>query len=344
MTPFQSNSGSSKLLALSVVEETPDRTAKSKSIVMDHLTRNVPALLQVLRIAECGSINKAAEILNVSQSALTRSLGRLEAELGVSLFERSGKGVRLTAFGESILSHARSIEAQLRSARRDIIALKAEKTHPLRIGATPLITHQFLLPALGSLQDRFSNLRIRLVEGTRPNLLGKLRLGRLDCVLSTFPFDQQEDGLLQKSAFDLDLRVVVRATHPLASRPYHNLRDLSRWRWILPRADSALYRRVENDFRRAGATFPGSVIETSSPETARALVLTTDLLAILPIRSIESEIKSNSVMVLSGGWSFEQRTVGMFVRPGPVSAPCRYLLDFLRRSEKRPFKDATASP
>jgi DNA-binding transcriptional LysR family regulator len=63
---------------------------------VQRLGRRLPGLFQLIAIAEHRSINKAADALNISQSSLTRSLAALEAEIGVTLFERSARGVRLT--------------------------------------------------------------------------------------------------------------------------------------------------------------------------------------------------------------------------------------------------------
>lgn len=281
---------------------------------MNRLSRSVPTLLSLLKIAEHGSINKAAEALNMSQPALTRSISRLEATLGVPVLDRTAKGVSTTPFGDVLLFHARAMEAELGNTLRDIAALKNNKSGSLHIGATPLVASHFLAAGLQALFRRHPDTPVRLIEGNRPQLLGKLRRGELDFVVSTFPFEAHEPDLVQEPLFELDLRVIVRANHPLTQQTPNVLRQMASFNWILPRADSALYRRVERDFRSAGVEFPHSVIETSSLEATKSLVLTTDLVAILPLRAVAAEIKANELVALSGDWSFEHRTVGVFRR------------------------------
>ena len=72
-----------------------------------------------LRIVECGSISKACAVLNVTQPALSRQLRKLEHELGAELFERTSSGVRLTVFGESLVSHAQTITQAQHAARQE---------------------------------------------------------------------------------------------------------------------------------------------------------------------------------------------------------------------------------
>ncbi len=296
---------------------------------IQRLSRRIPGLFQLIAIAEHRSINKAAEALHISQSSLTRSLAALEADIGAALFERSARGVRLTQAGEIALVHAVAIQKQLKGLQDTLETLLALSPKPLRLGATPLVESFFLAPALHALQKRFPKLTVRLVEGSRPDLIARLRLQELDLVLSTFPYQMQEEDLLLKPCFDLDLRVVVRAAHPLTRRSKHGLRDLAQYRWVLPRSDTDLYRRVSDDFCRAGAVFPGASVETSSPGATRNLVLESDYLAILPLRSVEGDLAAGTMCALSGDWSFQHRTVGFFLAYGEMSTEIRYLLDLL---------------
>jgi DNA-binding transcriptional LysR family regulator len=305
---------------------------------VERMARHAQALIQMIRVAEHMSINKAAAAIHVSQSALTRSIARLEETAGLPLFERTVKGVRLTPAGEIVLQHARVLERQFKSMRTDLDAAIGPAPKLIRIGATPLVGSLLLLDALASLQSRYPTLAIRHAEGARPDLLASLRLGELDAVLSTFPFEGSESGLTQTACFDLDLRVVVRSSHPMANQPRLNLRELSLSKWILPHADTDLHRRVKRDFERAGAEFPRRIIETSSPAAARRLMLTGDAFAILPMRSVEDDVAENKVVLLNGDWTFEHRTVGWFLRPdGAVPRELQFLIGSLsaRQTERR---------
>lgn len=307
---------------------------------VQRLGRRLPGLFQLIAIAEHRSINKAADALNISQSSLTRSLAALEAEIGVTLFERSARGVRLTAPGEIALVHAVAIHKQIKGLKHELDAFAAARPKPLRVGATPLVESLFLAPALHALQERFPKTTVRLIEGSRPDLLAKLRLQELDVVLSTFPYQPQEAGLFQKPCFDLDLRVVVRSSHPLTRKASHDLRRLAECRWVLPRSDTDLYRRLDDDFRRAGATFPGPAVETSSPGATRALVLESDYLAILPLRSVQRDLASGVMRVLSGDWTFQHRTVGLFLPHDSMSPEIRFIRDVLLEQGAAPSWEA----
>ncbi len=278
---------------------------------MNRLSRNVPTLINLIRVCDHGSINKAAEVLNISQPALTRSITRLEQSCGVELLHRNSKGVTLTEFGEILLMHARNIESELRNTLRDFAAFKNNQQKDFRIGATPLVAAHFMAGALEAVYSQHPGVSLRLTDANRPELLGLLRRGELDLVVATLAFDSSEADLTQQALFELDLRVIVRTGHPLAKLETVTIADLQSFKWVLPRADSGLYRRVERDFNRAGITFPGSVLETTSPEATKALVKSTDLIGVLPLQAL-SNSREDHLVSLQGDWSFARRSVGIF--------------------------------
>ena len=109
---------------------------------------------------------------------------------------------------------------------------------------------------------------------------------------------------------------------------------------MLPRSDTDLYRRLDDDFRRAGATFPGPAVETSSPGATRALVLESDYLAILPLRSVQRDLASGVMRVLSGDWTFQHRTVGLFLPHDSMSPEIRFIRDVLLEQGAAPSWEA----
>jgi len=76
-------------------------------------------------VAEGGTVRGAAARLGISQPALTEAIRRLEDEVGVVLFDRQARGVTLTAYGRTLLRHARNLQASLKEAREEIAALRA---------------------------------------------------------------------------------------------------------------------------------------------------------------------------------------------------------------------------
>src|SRR5262245_54852053 len=105
--------------------------------------------LQQLRafvaIAEAGGVTKAADRLHLSQPAVSQRIGTLEETLGVPLFERAGRGLRLTTDGEDLLLRSRRVLIEANGLVERARALKAGESGMLKIGATPPMIEGILL-------------------------------------------------------------------------------------------------------------------------------------------------------------------------------------------------------
>jgi DNA-binding transcriptional LysR family regulator len=101
------------------------------------LLRNAALLRDFLAVAGAGGVSAAAQTLGVSQPALTKSIRRLEAHYGLALFERRARGMALTPFGDTLLAHAKLIDAQCRFADAEMQAFTQGAGGRLRIGAGP---------------------------------------------------------------------------------------------------------------------------------------------------------------------------------------------------------------
>src|SRR5512135_2528956 len=101
------------------------------------LLRSIALLRPFLAVARSGNLSAAARELAVSQPALTKSVRKLEQQVGVPLFDRRARGMALTASGAALLSHARTIEAQCRVADGELEALVHGQAGRIRVGAGP---------------------------------------------------------------------------------------------------------------------------------------------------------------------------------------------------------------
>ncbi len=303
---------------------------------MNALARNIPTLLSLLKVQELGSINRAAEALHISQPSLTRNISRLEKLLHVQLLERNAKGVYLTSFGLALVEYALRIDAELRHAVETIDALKGNSTAVLRIGASPLVLTQFLPNAVEALRRDFPSLSVKIIEGTRPILLEGLKHSDIDVAVVTLPPDWEEAGIAQQPLFELNPSVVVRSGHPLVEKSNLKLEDLAAWQWILPRSNGSVYEHISRTFRRARVELPSYSIELGSPDAIKALLLSTDLLAILPIQIVAHELETNQLRILKGDWSFSRRIVaGCYSKDGARNKVASQFLQNLKQSGVR---------
>ncbi|SCF38325.1 DNA-binding transcriptional regulator, LysR family [Micromonospora viridifaciens] len=189
-----------------------------------------PQALQVFRaVAEHGSITAAARALRYTQSAVSRQIAALEAELGSPLFDRLPRGVALTEPGRCLLGHAEAVLDRLDAARRDLAALRDLTAGRLRVGAFPTAVAALVPQALATFRSAHPQVALSLVEGLTPGLLERLLAGDADVVVVSAAPDRPLDD----ERFDLHrlvdevLLVAVPRTHRLAHRRTVRLRELA---------------------------------------------------------------------------------------------------------------------
>src|SRR5512139_1013722 len=136
-------------------------------------------------IAEAGHLGKAALKLHRSQPALTGCVRRLEAALGTALFERVGRGIRLTAAGEALVRRARSLRIAADDTVREIAEVGAGVAGQVRIGVLPTLA-RFLMPPLCRvfLQDAPA-VTLKTVIAQNDVLGAQLEAGEIDLMVST---------------------------------------------------------------------------------------------------------------------------------------------------------------
>ena len=186
--------------------------------------------LRVFRtVARCGSITAAARELRYTQSAVSRQIAALEAEIGGRLFDRLPRGVALTEEGRCLLPHAEAVLDRLAMAQRDLEALRGLGAGTLRVGAFWTAAAALVPRALAAFRAAHPQVSLSLTLGRTPALLDRLVAGDIDlAVVSAAP-----GRPLDTSRFDLrhlldeHLLVAVSRGHRLARRRVVRLAELA---------------------------------------------------------------------------------------------------------------------
>lgn len=139
-----------------------------------------------LEIARGGSFIAAAERLHVTQTAITARVQKLEAQLGCALFVRNRAGARLTANGEKFLVYANQMVQSWETAQRDLPLPEGFDTS-LAVGGEVSLCNPLMLSWVAALRERIPGHAIRAEVGENAQLLERLELGLLDCVLVYHP-------------------------------------------------------------------------------------------------------------------------------------------------------------
>src|SRR5580658_9285423 len=173
------------------------------------------------KVAELGNVTRAAEACHVSQPSLSQQIVKLERELGQRLFERLGRGVRLTEAGRRLKRYA----DQILSLTEDACTHVADSpdSGQIILAAIPTIAPYFLPVVLTRFAKECPKAQIEIVEDTTGNILRLLAQGDADLAILALPI--QAEHVHTKTLFTEELLAVLPSNHPLAEKPKVGLKD-----------------------------------------------------------------------------------------------------------------------
>jgi DNA-binding transcriptional LysR family regulator len=205
-------------------------------------------------VAEELSFNRAAQRLHISQPPLSNQIKQLEEELGVLLFKRSSRGVRMTEAGELLLEEARRIFIQLEQTARMVERIGSGEVGRLSLRFVPSATNEVLPPVLCEFRRRFPDVELFLHEMMPDQVVQRLHGGQIEVCFFYLPFD--DSSLHIRPVSREPLVVALPKMHPLAREPEIDLRALEREPFVLPMRYEmpGLYGQVTEVCRQAGFT------------------------------------------------------------------------------------------
>ncbi|MEV0715280.1 LysR family transcriptional regulator [Asanoa sp. NPDC050611] len=181
--------------------------------------RDLRRLLLLRELAERGTLAAVAAALGYSPSAVSQQLALLEKDAGTPLFEKAGRGVRLTDAGRLLARHARVLLAAAETAEADLAALSGDVRGTVRAGGLQSAARRFLIPAVARMIIDHPSVRVEIFELELEQALPGLRLGAVDLVIGD-EYDghprPRPAGLRFAVLHAEPLKLVLPAAHPLA--------------------------------------------------------------------------------------------------------------------------------
>ncbi|GAA0457508.1 LysR family transcriptional regulator [Streptomyces stramineus] len=247
----------------SVTPDTPGIEADSWAATL------TPRLAQFVAVARHEHVTRAAQQLRMPQSTLSRSMVRIENDLGVALFARHGRTVSLTAAGRAFLA---SVERALSDVERAAESVQADAdptTGKVAFGFLHTLGSETVPELIRAFRADHPRVRFQLVQGYGEAMLERLRYGDLDLCL-TSPLPDAPD-LAARRLDEQKLRLVVPEEHPLASRKRVRLAEAAAELFVTLEPGYGLRRITDALCAEAGFT-PKVAFEGEDPETLRGLV------------------------------------------------------------------------
>jgi DNA-binding transcriptional LysR family regulator len=239
-----------------------------------------------LRIADEGSITRAATVLGIAQPALSRQIRLLEEDLGITLFERTRRGVHLTEEGERLRSSTAAPLRQLELAVRYAGSPLARIERGLLFGLVPTAAGVLAAPLLASFGTAFPNVHFHVAVGETDDLVARMLSGAIDlAVINPLP----DDRLFYRHLLVEDLVLVGGPTSDLTPETPVRFADLASLPLVMPSAQTGIRNTLENTALRVKVALTARY-STDSLDVSKQLVAAGLGYAVLPLAACGADI------------------------------------------------------
>jgi LysR family transcriptional regulator, hydrogen peroxide-inducible genes activator len=276
-------------------------------------------------VAETGSFTRAAEREQVAQPSLSQQIMKLELELGVRLFDRLGRAVRLTDMGQVFLPRARAILGEMKAAKEEVAEKQSTVSGPVCVGVIPTIAPYFLPARIAVFSRQYPEASITVVEDVTVHLMDQLRSGLIDLAIIALPVrghDLESFPLLTERLF-----AILPKGHRLARRRTLRMKELREEPFLLLRDDHC-FRDTAIDVCKRARLSPQIVFESGQFSSILGMVGAGMGISIVPEMAVEPKADCSSVLIADERAS---RTVGVAAVKGHfLSRVPRAFLEHLR--------------
>lgn len=202
------------------------------------------------KLADIGNYTKAADELDLSQSALSRSILRLEEEIGVPLFQRKSRGVVLNRYGQIFLKSANKALGEIDEAKQEITNQVNPTQGTISLGFIQPLGSSYIPDLISAFQKENPGIKFQLNQDNTRNILNGIEAGEIDVGFCSPP--EAREGLSAVHIMDQELFLIVPRNHPLSNRKEIDLHEVAGDSFILFKPESSLHDVIAKLFQDAG--------------------------------------------------------------------------------------------
>ncbi|WP_323765843.1 LysR family transcriptional regulator [Marinovum sp.] len=296
-----------------------------------------------LAAVEQRSLGRAAEVMNISQPAISKAIRRLEIELGVSLLDRRPRGVETTAFGDVLALRGTSIRHALMRVEDELRAMKSGHTGKVTIGVGSSMRLKLLPDAILRVKSSHPNVEYKVVSKLHDGLMPDVQRGDVELALCQLATPDVVDELAEIPLYSDSIRPTVRKGHPLLRKPDLRPIDCLDYDWILPAAEHLGHRRLDARFHDLGFPAPKPVVESESTLFSISMIKSSDMISWHPTLVIQEF--SDHVAAIPLPEISMPRKVGIVHRSDmQFSAPAKLLIEQLQNVSREMIDSGLADP
>ena len=283
-------------------------------------------------VAQQGTLGRAAETLNLSQPALSKTLNELEQLTGTRLFERGRLGAQLTLVGEQFLTHAVKVLDALNSAGQALNRKEGLNNDIVRIGALPTAALGILPTVIGQFHKQQKDITLQVATMNNTMLLAGLKSGEIDIGIGRMSDPELMSGLHYELLFLESLKLVVRPGHPLLQETV-TLSRVMEWPVVVSPKGTVTRQNAEALLQSQGCKMPAGCIETLSASLSRQLTVDFDYVWFVPSGAVKDDLRRGVLTALPIATQGAGEPIGILTRVDATLTPgTQTLLSAIRKS------------
>lgn len=291
-------------------------------------------------VAELGHVGQAADKLGRTQPALTKAVQRLEESFGSPLFERRGRGIRLTPVGEVLLARARQLRGATEEALREVGDFARGNAGHVRIGSGPIAADHVLPEVCNLLLAEAPGTTMDITVAPSTELRDQLREGSIDLLVGLMP--EQDPQFVTHAIVEDVVVVAARTDHPVFALKRLAMKDLLQWQWVLPGDNVASRQWLDAAFRSRKLPAPTVQLNANSIPLLPRLIARTNLLSFLSRHNLAAGGQYGSLREVPLKDTTLRRHLGVTYRKeGYLSPAAQRLLGLLRSQGPQVFAAAS---
>ncbi|EOF4704807.1 MAG: LysR substrate-binding domain-containing protein [Klebsiella huaxiensis] len=283
-------------------------------------------------VAQQGTLGRAAETLNLSQPALSKTLNELEQLTGTRLFERGRLGAQLTLVGEQFLTHAVKVLDALNTAGQSLNRKEGLNSDIVRIGALPTAALGVLPSVIGQYHQQQKDITLQVATMNNTMLLAGLKSGEIDIGIGRMSDPELMSGLNYELLFLESLKLVVRPGHPLLQETV-TLSRVMEWPVVVSPKGTLPRQNAETLLQSQGCKIPSGCIETLSASLSRQLTVDYDYVWFVPSGAVKDDLRRGLLAALPIPTQGAGEPIGILTRvDATLTAGTQILLSAIRKS------------
>jgi DNA-binding transcriptional LysR family regulator len=283
------------------------------------MSLNLHLLRLFTTVAQTGSFSRAAEVLHISQPAMSKSVRDFELQVGCRLLDRGPQGVTPTREGKALARHAAVLFAAERAAEEELRAMRGLHQGALRIGASTTIATYMIPDYLGAFHSAHPNIELHIVNANT-QAIAELMIGHeIDIALVEGVVD---DRSLDSEPWRTDAMVLIAApSHPIAMATEPLAPDALAREMLIVREEGSGSLQVVRDALQAWNIVPGRTLEVGGTEAIKQVVAAGVGVAIVSAATVKDQVELGRLKIVPMRDFSIERTLWQITKPGRIQSP-----------------------